>query len=184
MPPDLNVSAFKLHLVHIHPMRAFFPEEDKMELATKTALFINGRELVDERVLGGDMENKTTGQNLYPNKITIQIRGRDPPTMTSDERTKLMKECEEADFKQPNNNEENKEKTRTIPKSPCIYVIPGKPGSGHHGILILVLSGENLPLALLFSNYLLTGSLRSTMGRNIAIRTKLTCSAKNVRLTT
>ena len=59
--PDLNVSTFKLHLAHVHPMRAFFPEEGVMELATKTTLFINGRELVDEHILGGDMENKTTG---------------------------------------------------------------------------------------------------------------------------
>ena len=64
-------------------MRAFFPKEGAMELATKMTLFINGRELVDKYILGGDMENKTTGQDLYPNKMTIQIRGRDPPAMTS-----------------------------------------------------------------------------------------------------
>ena len=108
IPPDINVSTFKLHLAHVHPMRAFLTSDDKMELATKVSLLINGRELIDKYILGGDMENKTTGQDLYPYKITIQIRGRDPPTMTSEERTKLVKECEEADFKLPNKDKTNK----------------------------------------------------------------------------
>ena len=92
------------------------------------------------------------------NKITIKIEGRDPPTMTSEERTKLARECKEADFKIPHKDKKTKVKSRVVPKCPCVHVVPGKSGGGHHGLPILALSGENPPLALLSSNHLLTWS--------------------------
>ena len=46
IPPDINVSTFKLHLAHVHPIRAFLPREDKMEFATKVSLFIYSFSLI------------------------------------------------------------------------------------------------------------------------------------------
>ena len=138
-------------------MNKFFPNEDKMELATRMTLLINGIEMVDEYSVGEDMACKTTGQDLYPNKITIKIEGRDPPTMTPEERAKLAKECKEADFRVPNKDNDTKEEIRIAPPYPCVYVTPGKSGGGHQGLPILALSGKNPPLVLLSSNHQLTG---------------------------
>ena len=65
MSLDINASTFKLHLAYIHPLNTFFPNEDKMELATRMTLLINGIEMVDEYIVGADMACKTTGQGLY-----------------------------------------------------------------------------------------------------------------------
>ena len=89
-------------------MREFFPGDSKTELASNVSLFINGRKLIDDDQLGDNMKPNTTGQDLYPNEVIIQIEDSSPPTMTLKERAELAKECEKADFKLPNKDKNNK----------------------------------------------------------------------------
>ena len=57
--------------------------------------------------------------------------------MTSKERANLVKVCEEADFKLPNKDKNNKKKSRVTLNFPCIHILTGRIGGGHHGLPIL-----------------------------------------------
>ena len=61
--------------------------------------------------------------------------------MTLEERAKLAKECEEADFRVPHNEKKTQVQTGNPPPFPCVYVIPEKSRAGHHGLPILAQSG-------------------------------------------
>ena len=101
-------------------MNKFFPNEEKIDLATKMTLSINDTEMEYDDPVGAEMVCKTTGQNLYPNKVTIKIEGRDPSTMILEERNKLTMECKEADFNVPHEDEKTKEVTRIVPSFPSV----------------------------------------------------------------
>ena len=53
-------------------------------------LSVYNTEMQDDDPVGAEMVCKTTSQNLFPNKVTIKIEGRDLPTMTLKEQKKLL----------------------------------------------------------------------------------------------
>ena len=55
-------------------------------------LSINNSEMEDDDLVGAKIFCRITGQDLFPDKVTIKVEGRDPSTMTIEERNKLAKE--------------------------------------------------------------------------------------------
>ena len=82
------------------------------------------------------MTPTTTGNDLYPNKITIEVRDCSPPTMNAAERDKLAILCKEAKFELPGKN---------MLEFPCAYKITTRCGKGHCGVAILARSGGKNP---------------------------------------
>ena len=73
--------------------------------------------------------------------------------MTSKERADLAKVCEETDFRLPNKDKNNKKKSRVTPDFPCVHILTGRSGGGHHGLPILARSGEKSDFASPSSNH-------------------------------
>ena len=68
------------------------------ELSEKATLLINNKKVKEDRHVGEYMTPTTTGNDLYPNKIIIEVEECSPPTMNATERAELAKSCEEAEF--------------------------------------------------------------------------------------
>ena len=71
------------------------------------------------------MTPTVTGEDLYPNKITIKVKGLSPPTMTVAERNALADSCKRAKFQI---------RDRNMLELPCVYGIKSKCGRGHSGV--------------------------------------------------
>ena len=72
-----------------------------MNLALKMTLLINDSKTEDKDTVGAKMVSTTTGQDLFPNIVTIKVKGRDPPTMTLEEWNELAQECKDAELLVP-----------------------------------------------------------------------------------
>ena len=87
-------------------------------------LLINEAETEDDEIVRTKMDGKTTGKNLFPNKVTIKVEGRGSSTMTMKDRNKLAQECKKADFRVLHEDKETKTKSRIIPPYPCAHELP------------------------------------------------------------
>ena len=117
-------------------MNEFFPNDTMTELAEKVTLLINNRKMKDNRHVGEYMTPTTTGNDLHPNKIIIEVDKCSPPTMNATERAELAKSCEEAEFTIPG---------RDMLEFPCVHEIITRSGKGHCGVAILARSGGKAP---------------------------------------
>ena len=96
--PDTLVHCVKLQLAHDHPVRDYF-EEGYVDLADRITLLVDGdKELEDDEPIGTYMIVGTSPGNLFPNEISIRVKGKKPPTLRTTQRQKLAKACEKAKF--------------------------------------------------------------------------------------
>ena len=131
--PTALVGCVKLQLAHDHPMSQGF-EENHVELASRMTLFINGEEMNDNTPVGNFMKLGISTKEPYPNKITIKVEGKEPPTLTPQQRQKLQEDCENADFMIG----EDKER----PDFPDVIKVPDTRHDASHGFPILVMEGN------------------------------------------
>ena len=83
------------------------------------------------------MTPTVTGKDLYPNKITINVEGLRPPTMTVKARNALVDSCKRAKFQI---------RGRNMLEFPGVYRFAPKGGKAHFGIPIVAKNGgKNQP---------------------------------------
>ena len=96
--PHYSVDSLLFHITQAHPMTKFLPEDTAADLIDSITLVMDGTVMMGNRQVGEYMSPTVTGKDLYPNKITINVDGFLPPTMTVKERNALVHTCKQAKF--------------------------------------------------------------------------------------
>ena len=132
--PNTLTCCVKWQLAHDHPMSQCF-EEDYVDLASRMTLFVDGDvELDDNKPIGNYMIVGTSTENPYPNEITIRVEGKEPPTLNTKQRQRLLKECKNADFMIG--------ERKLCPVFPGVIEVPDTRHNMCHGFPILVMLGD------------------------------------------
>ena len=98
IPPHYSVDSLLFHITQVHPMIDFLPEDSPADLTESITLIMDGKVMKGNLQAREYMTPTVTGKDLYPNKITIKVKGLSPPTMTVDERNALADSCKRAKF--------------------------------------------------------------------------------------
>ena len=131
--PDTLVHCVKLQLAHDHPVRDYF-EEGYVDLADRITLLVDGdKALEDDEPIGTYMIVGTSPGNLFPNEISIRVKGKKPPTLRTTQRQKLAKACENAKFQIGARN-----------AFPGVIEVADNRHDLRHGFPILVLLGDEI----------------------------------------
>ena len=79
-------------------MTDFLSEDSPTDLTKEIKLFMDSKVMKVNLQVREYMTPTVTGEDLYPNKITIKVKGLGPPTMTVEERNALADSCKRAKF--------------------------------------------------------------------------------------
>ena len=133
IPPHYSVDSLLFHITQVHPMTKFLPEDSAVDLIDSITLVMNGTVMKGNLQAREYMTPTVTGKDLYPNKITINVDGLRPPTMTVKERNALVNSCKQAKFQIQGKN---------MLEFPGVYKFAPKGGKPHFGIPIVAKNGD------------------------------------------
>ena len=135
--PHYSVETLLSHIAQVHPMISFLSDDSPTDLTELITLVMDGKAMKVNLQVREYMTPTVTGKDLYPNKITIKVKGLSPPTMAVKERNALADSCKRAKFQIRGKN---------MLELPCVYEVDSKCGRGHFGVPIVARNGgKNQP---------------------------------------